>query len=201
MLGHDSRIGRKYLSGALAYGGPCFPRDNKAFAFFARMVGCEARLAQATDKENEHQNERMVSMVRRKMGAVKGKRIAFLGLTYKPDTDVIEESAAVKIAGALLKEDATLAVYDPAGMESAKKILGEKGVGYAGSAKECLKDADFCILATPWDEFKSLKPNDFIASMKQPVLLDCWKLYDRAEFSREMDYTTIGFYGGSENEG
>ena len=201
MLGHDSRIGRKYLSGALAYGGPCFPRDNKAFAFFARMVGCEARLAQATDKENEHQNERMVSMVRRKMGAVKGKRIAFLGLTYKPDTDVIEESAAVKIAGALLEEGATLAVYDPAGMESARKTLGEKSVGYAGSAKECLKDADFCILATPWNEFKSLKPNDFIAGMKQPVLLDCWKLYDRAEFSREMDYTTIGFYRGSENEG
>ena len=76
LLGHDSRIGRKYLSGALAYGGPCFPRDNKAFSFFARSVGCEARLAEATDRENVHQNERIVTMVREKLGSVAGKKIA-----------------------------------------------------------------------------------------------------------------------------
>ena len=194
MLGHDSRIGRKYLSGALAFGGPCFPRDNKAFSFFAKTVGCEARLAEATDKENEHQNERIVALVRQKLGEVKGKRIAILGLTYKPDTDVVEESAAVKIADALLEEGAKLSVYDPAGMENAKKVLGEKGVIYAGSAKECLRDADFCILATPWNEFKNLQPRDFNASMKHSVLLDCWKIYEHEEFSRKMDYTTIGYY-------
>jgi len=201
MLGYDSRIGRKYLSGALAFGGPCFPRDNKAFAFFAKQIGCEARLAHATDKENEHQNERIVALVRQKIGQVKGKRITILGLTYKPDTDVIEESVAIKIADALYKEGANLSVFDPAGMENARKVLGEKSVIYTGSARECLKDADFCILATPWNEFKNLRPSDFIADMKQPMLLDCWQLYDRAEFSRKMDYTTIGFYRGSENEG
>jgi len=174
MLGFDSRIGRKYLSGALAYGGPCFPRDNKAFACFARQIGCEARLAEATDRENEHQNERIVALVRQTLGEVRGKNIAMLGLTYKPDTDVIEESAAVKIARALLKEGARLTVYDPAGMENAKKILGNENISYANSAKECLKDADFCILSTPWEEFKSLKPADFTDAMKQPVLLDCW---------------------------
>jgi UDPglucose 6-dehydrogenase len=201
MLGYDSRIGRKYLSGALAYGGPCFPRDNKAFSFFARTVGCEARLAEATDKENEHQNERMVIMVRQIIGEVADKKIAILGLTYKPDTDVIEESAAVKITLTLLDEGARLAVYDPAGMENAKKVLGEEGVHYASSAKDCLKDAELCILATPWNEFRSLTPEDFTATMRQPVMLDCWKIYDRDMFSREMDYATIGFYRDSENEG
>jgi UDPglucose 6-dehydrogenase len=196
MLGFDSRIGRKYLSGGLAYGGPCFPRDNKAFAFFARQIGCVARLAEATDHENRHQNERVVALVKQKVGDIRGKNIAILGLTYKPHTDVIEESAAIKIASALLKEGARLSVYDPASMGNARKVLGEKDVSYARSVKECLKDGEFCILATPWPEFKSLKPEDFTASMKRAVLLDCWRIYDRASFIQKMEYTVIGFYRG-----
>ena len=196
MLGYDTRIGRKYLSGALAYGGPCFPRDNKAFTCFARQIGCEARLAEATDRENEHQNERIVALVWQLLGEVRGKNIAMLGLTYKPDTDVIEESAAVKIADALLKGGARLTVYDPAGMDNTRQILGDDNIRYANSAKECLKDADFCILATPWEEFKRLKPEDFTDAMKQPVLLDCWKIYDRDDFSKQIKYATVGFYRG-----
>lgn len=196
ILGADSRIGRKYLSGALAYGGPCFPRDNKAFAFFAKTIGCEARLAEATDSENRHQNERILALVKEKLGEVKGKKIAILGLTYKADTDVVEESAAIYIASALLAEGAKLSVYDPAGMGNARKELGERIVSYAGSVKECLKDADYCILATPWAEFKSLRPEDFLSGMKKPGLLDCWKIYDRDEFSREIDYQTIGYFIG-----
>jgi UDPglucose 6-dehydrogenase len=192
LLGFDSRIGRKYLSGALAYGGPCFPRDNKAFASFAQRIGCKARLAEATDAENEHQNGRIIELVKQTLGEVRGKSIAILGLTYKPDTDVVEESAAIKIASALLQEGARLSVYDPAGLENARKILGEKGVRYISSAKECLQDADFCILATPWREFKDLKPEDFIANMKEPVLLDCWRIFDGTKFSPKMKYFAIG---------
>ncbi|MFC1908562.1 UDP-glucose dehydrogenase family protein [Chloroflexota bacterium] len=192
LLGFDSRIGRKYLSGAIAYGGPCFPRDNDAFAFFARTIGCEARLAEATHKENEHQNERIVELVKQRIGGVRGKSIAILGLTYKPDTDVIEESAAVKIAAALVRGGAILSIYDPAGMENTRKVLGEKSIRYASSAKECLKDADFCILSTPWNEFKDLEPEDFTANMKKPVLLDCWKIFDQFKFSQKMDYLAVG---------
>ena len=197
MLGFDSRIGRKYLSGALAYGGPCFPRDNKAFAFFARQVGCEARLSEATDRENMHQNERIVALIKQKLGDVRDKKVAMLGLTYKPDTDVIEESAAVKIAETLAKEGAGISVYDPEGMENARQFLSQHEIRYTDSAKECIKDAELCVLATPWPEFKNLKPDDFMNSMKQPVLLDCWRIYDRTEFSKKIDYSTIGFYPGS----
>ena len=193
LLGYDSRIGRKYLSGALAYGGPCFPRDNKAFAFFARKVGCEARLSLATDKENQHQNDRIVALIKQELGNIKGKKVAVLGLTYKPDTEVIEESAAIKISTGLLKDGAVLSVYDPAGMPNARKVLGEKGVIYAGSAKECLQNTDFCIIATPWPEFKLLQPQDFKTAMKQSRLMDCWKIYDRSVYSQELDFYTIGF--------
>ena len=192
LLGFDSRIGRKYLSGALAYGGPCFPRDNKAFSSFAKMIGCKARLAEATDAENEHQNERIIELVKQRVGEVRDKSIAILGLTYKPDTDVIEESAAIKIANALLREGARLSVYDPAGMRNARKILGEKNIGYAASAKECLQGADFCILVTPWNEFKNLKPEDFTANMKKPVLLDCWRIFDRTKLGQKIEYLAIG---------
>ena len=198
MLGFDSRIGRKYLSGSLAYGGPCFPRDNKAFSCFAKRIGCKARLAEATDAENEHQNERIVELVKQIIGGVRGKNIAILGLTYKPDTDVVEESAAIRIACALLQEGARLSVYDPTGMENAQKVLGEENIHYANSVAECLKDSEFCLLATPWDEFKSLKPDDFTADMKKPVLLDCWRIYDRSEFSQKMEYLAIGLNSGGE---
>jgi UDPglucose 6-dehydrogenase len=200
MLGLDSRIGRKYLSGALAYGGPCFPRDNKAFTFFARQTGCDARLAEATDTENRHQNDRILSIIKQKIGNVRDKKIAILGLTYKPNTDVIEESAAVKIADALLQQGAHLSIYDPAAMENARRILGDRDIRYTASAKECLKGAELCILATPWPEFKDLKPEDFLNSMQRPVILDCWRFFDTTGYTEKIEYTTIGLYSGGEYE-
>lgn len=197
-LGFDSRIGRKCLLGALAYGGLCFPRDNKAFASFAKKIGCKARLAEATDEVNKDQTDRIIHIVQHRLGGVKGKHIAILGLTYKSNTDIIEESAAIKIANTLLQGGAILSVYDPAGMKNAQGILGEKGMGYAGSVNECLQGADFCILATPWTEFKSLKPEDFTTSMKQPVLLDCWRIFNRTEFEESLEYLAIGL--GSEQK-
>ena len=137
-------------------------------------------------------------MVKQRIGGVRGKSIAILGLTYKVDTDVIEESAAIKIASTLLQGGARLSVYDPAGMENARKILGEKGIRYANSVKECLQNTDFCILATPWKEFKSLRPEDFTATMKQPVLLDCWRIFDQFEFSQKMEYLAIGLSTGGQ---
>jgi UDPglucose 6-dehydrogenase len=192
MLGFDSRIGRKYLSGSLAFGGPCFPRDNKAFAALAKRLGCQANLAVTTDDVNRHQIERAVELIEKSTGSVKGKAIAILGLTYKVNTDVIEESAAIKIVNSLVQKGAKVAVYDPAGMNNARKVLGEKGISYTASAIECLKDAEFCLLATPWDEFKQLTPADFTGAMKKARLLDCWRLYNRPEFKENIEYFAIG---------
>ncbi len=192
ILGYDTRIGRKFLTGALGYGGPCFPRDTKAFFAFAQQTGCQAKLTQAADEVNEHQSGRIVELIKQKTGQVKGKTIAILGLTYKPNTDIVEESDAIKIANALLQERAKLRVYDPAGMGNARTVLGQGNIKYADSVEECLKGADLCILSTPWDEFKSLKPEDFMQNMKKPVLLDCWRTFRRPEFSDKLDYFAVG---------
>jgi UDPglucose 6-dehydrogenase len=129
ILGLDSRIGGKYLSGGLGFGGPCFPRDNRAVAHFAKSIGVDARLARTTDEVNRYQNRRIMEFIKEKLGELKGKKIALLGLTYKPDTDVVEESAALEIAKALLGEEAQVSAYDPAGMGNARTVLGE-GVRY-----------------------------------------------------------------------
>lgn len=191
-LGLDSRIGPKYLKGGLGYGGPCFPRDNLAFIALTQQLNTEAFLQQATHQVNRHQNERIAKFVEERLGSIKNKIIALLGITYKPNTDVVEASASLETARELLKKGAYIRIYDPAGNSNARDVLGDKNVTYATSMKECLKDAHLCILATPWDEFKVLKPDDFIANMKKPLLLDCWRFFDRQEFAEKIDYFALG---------
>ena len=192
ILGKDRRIGRKFLTGALGYGGPCFPRDNKAFLAMAKEQSCRAEFSETAEEVNERQNERITELVRRKISGLKGKTVAILGLTYKPSTDIVEESDAIKIAKNMLMGKANLTVYDPAGMDNARKVLGKENIRYANSANDCLVGAEICILTTPWDEFKKLKPEDFISNMKKPVLLDCWRIFRRPEFIEKLDYFAVG---------
>lgn len=192
ILGFDSRIGRKYLTGGLGYGGPCFPRDNRAFASFARQVGCHARLSLAVDEANQEQIDRMVHLIEQKLGGVRDKNIAILGLTYKPNTDVVEESASIRIAMSLAQKGAKLSLFDPAGLDNCRNIIGEENIRYANSAVECLKDTEFCVLATPWESFQALTSDDFTRNMKRPRLLDCWRFFDRTEFKEKLEYIAIG---------
>jgi UDPglucose 6-dehydrogenase len=191
-LGMDSRIGPKYLKGGLGFGGPCFPRDNLAFIYLAQQLNIQAWLQDATHRANRHQNERIATLIQQKMGSFKNKTISVLGITYKPNTDVVEASASLATARELLKKGASLRIYDPAGNDNARKALGNKNVIYATSVKECLKGTQLCILATPWEEFKSLAPDDFVAGMEEPVLLDCWRFFDRERFVKRLDYLALG---------
>jgi UDPglucose 6-dehydrogenase len=93
---------------------------------------------------------------------------------------------------ALSKEGASLSLYDPAGLANAREELGEDVVYYAQSAVDCLRDADLCIMATPWEEFNELTPEDFTGNMNSPVLLDCWRQLRRPEFTETLDYIAIG---------
>lgn len=191
-LGMDSRIGPKYLKGGLGFGGPCFPRDNLAFIYLAQQLNTQAWLQDATHRANRHQNERIATLIQQKMRSFKNKTISVLGITYKPNTDVVEASASLETARELLKKGASLRIYDPAGNDNARKTLGNKNVIYATSVKECLKGTQLCILATPWEEFKSLTPEDFVAGMEKPVLLDCWRFFDRERFVKRLDYVALG---------
>jgi len=189
-IGCDTRIGSKYLKGALGYGGPCFPRDNVAFSALARANGAPALLAEATDQLNRQQVPRLGAMILAKLPA--GGTAGVLGLSYKPDTGVIEESQGVALAKYLLQSGAKLVVYDPEAMEHAREQL-QGQVTFAASPSECARQADVLAITTPWPEFKKLTPQDFKRSAGKPVVLDCWRVLAREKFESVVDYLTLGY--------
>jgi UDPglucose 6-dehydrogenase len=188
-LGCDTRIGAKYLKGALGYGGPCFPRDNIAFSALARENGVPALLAEATDELNRRQVPRMAEMLLSHLPP--GGTVGMLGLSYKPHTEVIEESQGVAIAKELAARGARVVVFDPAAMESTRRVLGDR-ILYAPSAAECAGQSDVLVITTPWPEFKNLAPADLKKGAK-PAIVDCWRVLPRAAFEPVSEYMTLGY--------
>ncbi|HET8998891.1 MAG TPA: nucleotide sugar dehydrogenase [bacterium] len=187
-MGRDSRIGSRYLKGRLGYGGPCFPRDNVAFSAMARRRGVEATLADATDAVNRRQVKRILDLIRPHVRP--GEAVGVLGLTYTPNTDVVEESQGLQIAKAMVDEGFHVIVYDPLGMPNARGVLGPT-VEYAPSAEECIRTAHLVVVATPWDEFKRLEPQQFERHPHR-VVFDCWRILPAEDMGRVTDYVTIG---------
>lgn len=171
-IGHDSRIGGKYLKGATGYGGPCFPRDNLAMGKLARDLGERASLAETTDLENRAEVQRLAALVRQHTRA--SGRVGVLGLAYKPDTDVIEESQGVMLAQALLAEGFKVLVYDPMAMDSARAVLGEQAV-YCASAEDCLRRAETIVIAVPWNAFHAIPLSALERPEGKPLLIDPWR--------------------------
>ena len=194
-IGCDTRIGRKYLQGALGYGGPCFPRDNIAFAALARGNGAPALLAEATDATNRGQVPRLSEIIQARLP--EGGTVGVMGLSYKPDTDVIVESQGVTLAQRLLETGVRVVVYDPAAMDNARQQL-RGNVIFAATAAECAGEADVLAITTPWPEFKELKPQDLKRDNGMPVVLDCWRILPREQFEGRVDYLMLG-YGSQQN--
>jgi UDPglucose 6-dehydrogenase len=172
-IGRDTRIGGKYLKGAIGYGGPCFPRDNIALGALARGLGVSPGLAEVTDRENRDEVERLAKHV--KLYARRGTAVGILGLSYKADTDVIEESQGVLLVKKLKESGLDLTVYDPMAMDNARNELGGHLV-YAHTAEECIRRSDVIVVATPWKEFASLSALAFARSRPRAVLIDAWRI-------------------------
>jgi UDPglucose 6-dehydrogenase len=189
-IGCDTRIGQKYLKGALGYGGPCFPRDNVAFSALARSNGAPALLAEATDQLNRQQVPRLGAMILARLP--KNGTAGVLGLSYKPDTGVIEESQGVALAKYLLKSGVHVVVFDPEAMDNAREQL-EGRVTFASGPAECARQADVLAITTPWPEFKKLTPQDFKRPGAKPVVLDCWRILPREKFEEVVEYLTLGY--------
>jgi len=187
-LGLDSRIGRKYLRGALGYGGPCFPRDNVALRYVARRLGVQATLAEATDAVNREQVPLLTEVVKSRLPV--GGSVGVLGLAYKPDTDVVEESQGLAFTQSLLDAGIPVIVYDPAASDNAKRAL-TGSVRFASSAAECCRDADVVVVMTAWEEFRRIGPADFDGS-RRPVIVDCWRILDPWRFVECADYVALG---------
>ena len=188
-VGLDSRIGSKYLRGGLGYGGPCFPRDNRAFLCFARRYGFEGRLAEATDWINERIPGEVVKMIEEV--AAPSSEIVILGLTYKPGTYIVEESQAVTIARELASKGYKVLVHDPMGLSHAKRVLGTS-VSYANSIDECLARGDVLVLAVPWQEYVDRLSE--LKDRKQVTIIDCWRVIAHKRFPRNVRYIAWGVH-------
>ena len=190
-IGQDSRIGKKYLRGATGYGGPCFPRDNVAFGVLAQSVGANAAIAEATDVINRKQAARIVSHLLPRLKP--DSKVGILGLAYKPDTNVIEESQGIALAQELLSKGFSVILYDPLALDNARQVLGTKPE-YAASIQDCVHTADVIVITTPCKEFKALEPADFssASSAQLKVVLDCWRVLDRDRFAKVCEYIALG---------
>ncbi|MCD6262932.1 UDP-glucose/GDP-mannose dehydrogenase family protein [Candidatus Bathyarchaeota archaeon] len=190
-IGLDHRINPRFLRAGLGYGGSCFPKDLKAIIALSKQLSYRPILLQAVQEVNEAQARRAVEIAREELGELKGKRIAVLGLSFKPDTDDMREARSIPIINQLLREGAEVTAYDPVAIPKAKTILKDR-IRYAPSPTECLKGADCCILITEWEEFKGLRPEDFLKNMKQPILIDGRRIYNPKEFNKKLKFRAIG---------
>ena len=188
-LGLDTRIGRKYLRGALAYGGPCFPRDNKAFAVLARDLGAEPLLAEATDAVNVAQTDRLARIVQSRLR--EGQSVGILGLAYKPDTGVVEESPGIALAELLANAGYEVNVYDPIATDAALHALGDSAQGSA-SVAELLERSDVVVIATPSPQFADLPIAAFDREGSRPVVIDCWRVLSDEIYGGAVEIVRLG---------
>ncbi len=190
-LGSDRRIGPKLLKGALGYGGTCLGRDNKAFIAMARKFGVRTPLQQGTDLFNRMHGEWVANKAE---SLLRNGSVAVLGLTYKPNTSIVEDSMSLDIARRLAKHGYSVSVYDPQGIENAERELGGM-VRYCNSIYDCLRGVGLCILATPWSQFKKVQPSGLKDVMAIPVVLDCWRFWDRKKFvDAGVKYYALGVH-------
>jgi len=186
IIGRDSRIGSKYLKGGLGYGGPCFPRDNIAFARFAESVGVKAELPITVHRTNLSQVRRVIKIIEQ-LNLNTDTKIGILGLSYKPDTPIVEESQSIILAKELSSLGYVVHVYDPLALEEARKVLGDTVI-YDKTLESCIKDVDVVVIATPWKLFKTI-------DMKGKIIIDCWRLLrDREDLKKGNRYIPLGAY-------
>lgn len=160
----DPRIGDKYLDAGLGFGGSCLPKDIRALVAKADEINYEASLLKSVIRVNSEQPLRLVDILSERVGELSGKRIAVLGLAFKPSTDDVRESSAIRVIKELLRRGAYVSAYDPVAMENMKKILAT--VEYKDSAKGALMGADACLIMTDWDEFRNLAEEFRVMSNK-----------------------------------
>lgn len=194
-LGLDTRIGPKYLKGAISYGGPCFPRDNLALAAFARQIGARADLAQATDQFNRWQIQWLADLVEHYTAP--GLTVGILGLTYKPDTDVIEEAAGFLLAKELSRRGLPVVAFDPSINGNAHPTIGEKA-RVVPTALECIERAHLVVLTTPWPDFARIQREKWARRGGPRVVIDCWGTLGHLVDVEGIRYKRLGNSGGME---
>jgi len=187
-VGTDSRIGKKYLRGAIGYGGPCFPRDNVAFGALARSLGARAELAEATDALNRYQVERVLGAVEARLTG--SGPVGVLGLAYKPDTSVVEESQGLALVGRLLDLGRHVVAYDPMALTLARMVL-RRPFETVATAADCVRTASLVVVMTPWPEFRDIPEDAFHRTGARMTVIDCWRVIPKS-VARFADVVYLG---------
>ena len=191
-IGMDRRIGPKFLHAGPGYGGSCFPKDTRALLKIAEDAHSQMRLIQTTVAINEQRKQSMANKIIGACGgSVIGKKIAVLGLTFKPNTDDMREAPAIPIIAALIKAGARIAAYDPVGMEQARKVLDN--VEFATGIYNAADGADAVAIITEWNEFRSIDLHRLASALKNPVMVDLRNVYLGDEVRAEgIVYVGVG---------
>jgi UDPglucose 6-dehydrogenase len=176
-VGMDSRLSPSFLNSGIGFGGSCFPKDVAAIAAKGRGLGLDAKILNAVIDVNKNQRERIVELLAKRAGGLNGKRVAVLGLAFKPGSDDIREAPSIDIIGALIAMGAKVAAYDPQAMERMKAT--HPGIEYCQRASDCLKYADACLILTDWDEFKELTDKDF-DGMRSRIIIEGRKVLNHS---------------------
>ncbi|MEL0209418.1 MAG: UDP-glucose/GDP-mannose dehydrogenase family protein, partial [Novosphingobium sp.] len=191
-IGLDGRIGSKFLHAGPGYGGSCFPKDTLALLKPAEDFNSPVRLVEAVVKVNDSRKRAMGRKVIEALGGdARGKRVALLGLTFKPNTDDMRDAPSIAIVQTLLDAGAEVIAYDPVGMEAAAAIM--PGVTMASGTYAAIEGADAVALVTEWDAFRALDFARVKGLMKAPVLVDLRNVYDPAEArAAGFEYSSVG---------
>lgn len=190
-MGLDRRIGPKFLHPGPGYGGSCLPKDTTALLKIAEDNNVHLGIVDAAVRANERQREYMVERIKQSMGDLKGKTLAVLGLSFKPNTDDIRDAPSVPIIKSLLKEGAKIRAYDPVSMDSAEKILPE--IKYCKDPYNTLKGADALIIMTEWNQFRNLELDKIKALLNSPFFFDLRNIYDPQKMREKgFQYYSVG---------
>ncbi len=176
-MGLDGRISRKFLHPGPGYGGSCFPKDTSALVAFSRELGVQQRVVSAVCAANDAQRVRMVEKIEHAAGGdLDGKRIAVLGLSYKPNTDDVRDSPAIEIIRQLLDRGALVRCFDPQAIENARREL--KDVEFGEDAYDTLRGCEVLVLATEWNEFRKLDLDRVLELLARPAIVDLRNIYE-----------------------
>ena len=199
-IGLDSRIGGRFLSAGLGWGGSCFGKDVQSLLHTAEEYGYQARLLEAALTVNRAQRQVAIQKLQEKLFILKGRTIALLGLAFKPNTDDLRDAPSLQIAERLLQLGARVKAYDPIAMPACRAQNPELRIQYCESVLAAVQDADAAVLVTEWDEFRQLDLGQVARMMRQAILVDGRNLYDpEAARSAGFDYSGVGRAGRARN--
>lgn len=191
-MGYDPRIGDKFLNAGIGYGGSCFPKDTKALHWLANFNDYELKTVKAAIETNDNQKFKIIKKARKYYENLQGKKIAALGLTFKPGTDDLREAPSLVNIPIFLDEGCEIKAWDPAGVENYKKKYPTEII-YCDSIDEAIKDADLCVIFTEWDEVKKYDITKFEKLMRNPIVIDGRNCYDLEQIKKtNVIYDSMG---------